>query len=355
MKETVFGFIALFFFASPFIALIIIIAFKVYRKFRPSPAKIQSKKRPESWLDEQSMSHKPASQQRVIVDFIATSILVVLGSSLVGIISSIFSHLIYIVFIFPLAMGFSGGNVITGAIQMAKIRKSSQVIFLSLLAAITIYGTYHYGRYVALQLQTSLELFPGLSQATEDKHLSAAKAFVDYALEKETGYSGFVGYMLFKANQGVSIGRSYSSNRSNLGPILTWFYWLLEFGIILWVTISMGRKRINLPVCSFCGNRLDKEKHLGGTTSTNESFLLNLIRQKDFIELGKLMEENASLPSLEIYIRGCEVCHKSSSHLVVRRAFQGRRGGLQFTDASKTVLQPQESVLLLSQLKLIEN
>jgi hypothetical protein len=355
MKEDVFAIFIIFIFASPAIALVIIIAFKIYRKFRPSPAMTQAEKQPESWLDEQSSAHQPVSPRRAIAEFIATSILVVLSGTLAGILASIFSHLVYIVFIFPLAMGVVGGNMITGAIQMAKIRKSSQVIFLSLLAAITIYGTFHYGRYIGLQLQTSLKLFPGLSQATEDKNLSAAKAFVDYALEKETGYSGFVGYMLFKASQGVSIGRAYQSNPLNLGPILTWFYWLLEFGMILGVTISMGRKRINIPVCQFCGNGLGKETHLGGTASTNESFVLDLIKQKDFIELGKLMEENAELPSLEVYIQGCGVCHKSNSHLVVRRAFQGRRGGLQFTDASKTVLQPQESVRLLSQLKLLGN
>jgi hypothetical protein len=355
MKETISGIIALLAFASPFIALVVIIAVKVYKKFLPSPPMIQAKQQPGGWLDEQSSAHQPVSPQRAIAEFIATSLLVVLSGALAGILASIFSHLVYIVFIFPLAMGFLGGNVVTGAIQMAKIRKSSQVIFLSLLAAITIYGTYHYGKYVALQLQTSLELFPGLSQATEDKNLSAAKAFVDYALEKETGSSGFVGYVLFKASQGVSIGRAYQSNPSNLGPILTWFYWLLEFGIIMVVTLIMGRQRIKRPVCQFCGNGLGRETHLGGTDSSNESFLLDLIQQKDFIELGKLIEENAELPSLEIYIQGCNVCHKSNSDLVVRRVFQGRKGGLQFTDASKTVLQPQESVHLLSQLKFLGN
>ncbi len=140
---------------------------------------------------------------------------------------------------------------ISGAIQMAKIRKTSQLILLSLLATVTLYGTYHYGRYIGLQVQTSLEIFPGLSEATEDKNLSAAKAFVDYALEKETGYSGFVGYMLFKANEGVSIGRFYHSNRLNLGPVLTWFYWAVEFGIILWITIYTGRNLIRRPFCEF--------------------------------------------------------------------------------------------------------
>jgi hypothetical protein len=355
MNNDIFGFIALCAFASPVIGLAIIIAFKINRKIRPSQAKIQAEKRPERKLEEQSKLHKSASPQRAIVGFIATTILVALAGSLVGIIASIFSHLIYIVFVFPLMMGVVGGNTITGAIRLAKIRKSSQLIFLSLLATTTIYGTFHYGRYVGLQVQTSLEVFPGLSQATEAKNLRVAKALVDYALEKETGYSGFVGYMLFKAKDGVSIGRFYQSNRLNLGSILTWVYWTMEFGVILWVAIHMGKKLVRMSFCEFCGNWYGKEKHLGGTTLANQVSLLDLINKKDFIELGRLMEENAELPSLEIYLQGCEVCNKSHSHLVVRHALQGPRGGLQFTDASKIILQPQESVLLLDQLKFIGN
>lgn len=355
MKETVFGIIAVFAFASPIIALVIIIAYKVYRKFRPSQARQQVEKPPESSLEKQAMPHKPASPQRAVVDFIITAVLVVPAGVMVGVAASILSHLIYIVFVFPLLIGFASGRMINGAIYMAKIRKTSQLIFLSLVAAITIYGTYHYGRYVGLQIQTSFEMFPGFSQATEDKNLGAAKALVDYALEQETGYSGFVGYMLFKANEGISIGHFYSSNRLNLGPTLTWLYWTMEFGVILWVTIHTGKKLVSMSFCEFCGNWYGRERHLGGTTSANKSVLIDLIKQKDFIELGKLMEENAELPSLELYLQGCQVCNKSHSRLVVRHAFQGPKGGMQFADTSKIVLQPQESVLLLSQLKFIGN
>jgi hypothetical protein len=198
-------------------------------------------------------------------------------------------------------------------------------------------------------------MFPGLSQATDGKNLKVAKAFLDYALEEETGYSGFAGYMLYRASEGVSIGRLFRGSSFNLGPILTWSYWIIEFGIIFGITFHKGKKMMGTAFCKSCGNWYGREKHLGGTTPANESFLLDLIEQKNFIELGKLMDKNAELPSLEVYFQGCEVCRKSHSHLVVRRAFQNPRAGLQFSDASKTLLHPQESTLLLDQLKFNEN
>jgi len=213
-----------------------------------------------------------------------------------------------------------------------------------------MYGSYHYCRYLGFQLRASVEIFEGFSAATEAENLGATKTFLDYALEEETGHSGFFGYILYEAKQGVSIGRLTRSSSVNLGPVLTWLYWLIEFGIILGLTIQKGWKLIHTAFCESCGNRFGSEKHLGGTMAANESLVLDLIRRKDFSELGKLMEENAELPSLEVYFQGCEVCGGSRSRLVVRHAFQGTKGALQFKDAAQTILQPSESMSVLKQL-----
>jgi hypothetical protein len=113
----------------------------------------------------------------------------------------------------------------------------------------------------------------------------------------------------------------------------------------------MGSMVISKPVCESCGSPYGSEKHLGSTASANESRMLDLIKQKDFIELGKLMEPSAELPSLEVYFQGCQVCGKSQSQLVVRRAFQGAKGALQFKDATQTTLQPAEGISLLKELR----
>jgi hypothetical protein len=265
------------------------------------------------------------------------------------------SSFIYIVFLFPLVMGYAGGQVLAGAIRLARIRKTYPLILMSLLAAVAIYGMFHYGKYVGLQIGMSLEMFHGLTPALDDENFPVARAVVDYALKEETGHSGFIGYMLLRANEGISIGRFYSSRRVNLSSALTWLYWILEFGIILAVTLGMGRRLSSMPFCESCGNWYNGEKHLGGTAAANESMVLGLIRQKDFVELGKLLEENAEVPSVEIYLEGCQECDKGPSRLIVRRASLDPKGRLQFIDASQTVLPPGESALLLDQIKPISN
>ena len=353
MNETmkaIWGMIVLLAVSLPFLALLTIIAYKVYRKFRPAKVNAGIERQSERPEEEPTLSPKPVNSRQAMIIFVGISLLVSVYGLITGFVVGIISNLIYIVFVFPLVLGINNGKLIADVVQKAKIRKLSQLVILSLLSAIMIYAALHYARYFGFQIRASLEISSSFSEALEEENLGMAKALVNYALTEETGHAGFVGYMIYRANEGVSIGRLSRSSGLNLGPVLTWLYWALEFGIIFGLTIQKGKKVIGMSFCEACGNWYGKEKHLGGTATANESFLLDLIQKKDFSGLGKLIEKNAEVPSLEVYFQGCEVCGKSSSQLVVRRALQNTKGGLQFRDALQTVLQPTESSLLLSQL-----
>jgi hypothetical protein len=324
-------------FAAPFFALPIILV-KIYRKRQAAKEKDRLESQPqtiqaESWLPQPSIF----------------SLLVIVWGMMTGFAVGMFSHLLYIVFILALVMGINGGKMIVDVVQRARLRQTSQLLFLSLLSAVSMYAAFHYTRYLGFQVQASLEIYSDFSEAIDGENLAVTKAFLDYALEEETGHSGFLGYMLYRANEGVSIGRLARSSSFNLGPLLTWLYWLLEFGIIFGMTIQKGRKAISERVCEACGSPYGGEKHLGGTTLANVHLLLELIRDKDFTRLGTLMEKNAELPSVEVYLQGCKVCGKSPSQLVVRHAFQSGKGGLRFQDTLQTTLLPAESAQLLSQ------
>ena len=340
--KNIWGIIAVLSFALPFIALPVILIYGARRKFRPATTELKAG-------NVQKEPFKLANKPKTI-PFMIFSLLVIVWGVMTGFVVGVFSHLLYIVFVFALAMGINGGRMIVDVVQRARLRQTSQLLFLSLLSAVSMYAAFHYTRYLGFQVQASLEIYSDFSEATDVENLAITRAFLDYALEEETGHPGFLGYMLYRANEGVSIGRLARSRSVNLGPVLTWLYWLLEFGIILGVTIQKGKKATSARVCEACGSPYDGEKHLGGTASANEHLLLEMIQQKDFAGLERLIEQNAELPSIEVYFQGCRVCRKSTSQLMVRHAFQSAKGNLHFQDTLQTTLLPAESVRLLSQI-----
>ncbi len=294
---------------------------------------------------------KSTSNTKILFLFLISMFITIIGGILTGIAVAIVGSLLYIIILFPLGMGFIGGSLVKLGVRLAKIRKISQVVFLSILVTVSIYGTYHYAKYIYFRAQAFVALSPKLSKVSDDKKVDTASILVDYALVKETGHSGFIGYMFYKAQQGVSLGRATSSTSVNLGPILTWVFWLLEFGIIFWVARSIAKQEIQVPVCEVCGSRLGKEKHLGGTTPSNESRLLDLIHSKQFVELGKMIEKNEVLPSTELYMQRCEACEKGNSYIMICRASRNPRGGLQLTNVQNVMLEPRDSVLFSQELK----
>jgi hypothetical protein len=278
------------------------------------------------------------------ITFPLALLLIAVGGALTGLVIGGIGSICYLALVFPLIMGVAGGKLVTTATRWAGIRNVRHIVLLAVLAAIVVYGSQHYGRYLALLTQASLEYFNNID-------LPVARILVDLAMEEETGYTGFLGYMLFRAQDGMSIGRFYSENGLELGPLLTWLYWAMEFGGILAIAVYMGKNQPVVPLCESCGKPFGPEKHLGGTVPANESLLLDLLQRNDVAELAQLIEKDAGLPSLELYMLRCEACSESAARLTVRRVAPGRGGSLQFSDLSKAVLPPMESGLFLKQLR----
>ena len=281
-------------------------------------------------------------------------LLILLGGTLTGFAAGAVGYVCSLAILFPLAMGFAGGKLAAWAVRLTKARGQRQVLLLAALAALIIYAAYHYTGYLSLQLQTYLALTGDPSYAGEEISFGSARFVLEYALLQETGQLGFPGYLLFKAQEGLSLGRFYSQSRLELGPALTWAWWALEFGVILGIAALMGRvqalEKPPAPVCPACGSPSTGEKHLGGTLPANESLLLDLVGRGDLAGLGRLLVQDTGLPSLEVYLKGCEACQDGETVLTVRRAAAGPMGSVQLTDVSRASLPPRESRLVLEQL-----
>jgi hypothetical protein len=300
------------------------------------------------------MEANPAATRKpTVLTRLGALLILVIGGGLVGMGVALVGSFIYLVIVFPIGMAFAGSMIASSAAQVARVRRTAQVTLIFILTALVVYGSFHYGRYVFFQLGSWLKL--ASSEAAQSTgvqvDLKLAKVFTDFALKQETGHTGFLGYMLYRAKTGLSIGKFYSQNRLSLNGVLAWLYWVLEFGLILWIMSGEVKDHLRVPVCESCGRRLGREQHLGGTTPANEPLLLDLLKRGEVSGLGQMLVKEAGLPSVELYMQKCKTCgQQSTSVITVRRASLGRRGVV-LAEISQASLPPQDSTLFLQQLQ----
>lgn len=339
---------------SPFVALLGIIIYKIYRKFRPARPAIRVEARREEKLVVPSVQPTRRGPLPAGLGFAALVGLVMLAGLFIGFAAGMLAGAgIYISIAFPLVMGAAGGSVLADGARRLRVGKGIALTVLGVLLAVVTYATFHYGSYILLQYQISAELRAEAPVLTESDSLALSRVVLDGTFEERTGRTGFAGYILYRAKKGVEVGKFYRS-RTNLGPVLTWFYWLLEFVLILGAILGVGRMygamHAGEEVCPACRGGY-RETHLGGAPVSSQDDLLERVRRKEFAELGRMLKGDTDVPSLEVYLRDCEACSQGPARLVVRRATLSPAGTLGFTDLFETSLPPGERMRLADQFR----
>jgi len=265
---------------------------------------------------------------------------------LIGIGFGLLGSFIYLIILFPLMMGYAGSSVITRNITRTKIRSKKFILLNTIVFVVIEYFAYHYTGYMILTAQVALQEFSGLSLEL----FRAGKLLVDLATVAETGHSGFIGYLFFKAQLGVSIGKFYSTNRLHLGPALTWIYWFVELAAVGYITRNFGSQILDKPFCNNCNTWYGDKIHIGGIPSKKEKDLMGLLREKEFVSLGAMLEEDAEVPSNELYLQSCDTCDTQNAFLNITSVLF-HNGKIATVDHWKSTLKPDEKKRLVSKIK----
>ena len=145
-----------------------------------------------------SLSNQPKSSLSIL-SLIARTLV---GGIVIGGVIAVAGQIIYLIIVFPLIMGVSGGVVAAVNVSRLGIRRRGVAALVGIMLGLLIYGSYRYIDYL---------LFI--------RHLT------------DTTSISFADYLHLVAGFGLTIGTSSLS--MPLGENLTWVYWIFEIILVI--------------------------------------------------------------------------------------------------------------------------
>jgi hypothetical protein len=161
-----------------------------------------------------------------IIGYLKMSLAVIPGGLIIGSLTFLISPIFYPVGIAPFLIGIAGAYLISKAVSSGKVRNPLIAGIFALLAGFSIYGSTKYLNYTKFQYDMVSEIKKDI--ANEDVK---PDEIINIFLKSKTNSDGFIGFIKYKAQKGISFGR-IGSRGNNFGEFGTWTYWLIELSII---------------------------------------------------------------------------------------------------------------------------
>ncbi len=273
----------------------------------------------------------------------------IIGGTTIGGLTFLVSQLIYLIIMFPVIMGILGGGLNALAIDKGKVRNPLVAAGFGLLMGLSIYGSMNLGNYWLFKNVINKEakaINNELSQSEIDSRLD------EYLLSK-TGQKGFIGFMKFSAQQGTQISKVTSqSNSFKLDETGTYIYWLLELGLTEGLIFAMSFGASKKPFCESCDQWYPPEQYLGNVQKLSEDNFVNLIKQENYSQGGKLVNPLALTypPNLRITCQCCPNCSNSDTVVNIHKHTLGSKGEFNSNLYLEILLSPNQRNEFFSQL-----
>jgi hypothetical protein len=250
------------------------------------------------------------------------------------------SQWLYLIVLFPILMGFSGGAAIAWAVKKGKVRNPIVASAFAALSGLILYATMNYGQYL---------LFLGEATKIIQKELPQSdRASIDQIIEDElkasTGSGGFVGYLKLSAQKGIDITRAGRSSKSgiHLDQTFTLIYWLIEFAVIEGLAIAAASAAASSPFSEDANDWYDSPQFVGTVESTMKDELLTLVNNEHFGKLGSLLNPAGDVPHprIDVNIQSAAAATTSDSILFIYLATKDKKGDFSFKELNAGLITP---------------
>ncbi len=171
-----------------------------------------------------------------------------------------------LVIITPLLQALGVGMAMAFAIGRLRVRNPRLVGLVAFACGLLSALLVHYGHYMHLVSAASTSLREDVSKdatlAPDRKQQILAQldenpsSFIDATLKARTGYSGFIGSLILRGEDGVRI------KSMNLTGIGVYILWSVEAIVVGCVAASMAAARAGQPFCEDCGYWCEKQDNV---------------------------------------------------------------------------------------------
>ena len=235
-----------------------------------------------------------------------------IAAAIVGGILFAIDHYIgfYLIIMFPVVAGFIVSFVLTMGITAGKIRNGAVAFLIGAICGLATMGMYHFLNY-QIGFKTDVKNAisqPGSSVTDQDEQLSEA-AF----LKQEVKQTGFTGFLMYQAKQGITITRSTSSSGLTLSNGWAWGYFGIEVLIVAFIAGGGASSTANDPFDERSNAWYGKPVHVLSAPFGEAPALRGALKNGSFETAGQLMTRaSLAAPRLDLTARSTADGHPES-------------------------------------------
>jgi len=268
-----------------------------------------------------------------------------LGSAVIGVVAYIISIYLWLIILFPLAVGFLGGALVKWQIKGAKLGNAAIAALIGLFAGMLIYSTFFASGYVHFRLEAEKQL------AADAEYFGVSPSdLLDDLLIYETGSGGFLGFLKIVEREGIEISQVTDPSDRGLAVTGVWVYvyYLIEAGLIAGVSTGFALDAGRQPYCPQCRDWIEKKINMGHVSTQQGPEFRSALRLGNISTIKEYIQEELfpHPPYLDVVLMRCETSPSCDGVLTIRQIRKGRRGSTAIKILDRYTVTPREADFL---------
>jgi hypothetical protein len=243
-----------------------------------------------------------------------------LAAVALGTVLGVVGRWFYLIILFPLLAGWIAGSFGSRLLQGGKCRNLALAVAFGAVLGAIVFVAHHHCSYCQLVLAARSEIAEGLGEpARRSIGFWQTRHVVDQVLRGDTGYGGVLGFMMARAQDGVTISPVASGAGTNLGFVGSWILWAIEGGLMMVLAAAMARAQANRPFCERCGQWYASAKALVPSFDLSAlGDVVGRLMRREHREVGAALAPSSQEHEFgKLMMARCPACEDSDVHLQV--------------------------------------